>query len=91
MTPFAILGLEDDASPVEVRARWRELASEHHPDRGGDAALFHSCRQAFEEAMRIAEQPKPCPACHGEGKIGVRRGFNQIMVSCSSCRGSGTR
>ena len=46
MNPFAVLGLEDTASPDEVKARWRSLASEHHPDNGGNAERFDECRKA---------------------------------------------
>ena len=30
-----MLDVRHDASPVEIKARWRELAREHHPDRAG--------------------------------------------------------
>ncbi|MDX2158983.1 MAG: molecular chaperone DjiA [Hyphomicrobiaceae bacterium] len=31
--PYQILGLEPSATDAEVKARWRKLAVEHHPDR----------------------------------------------------------
>lgn len=31
--PWAVLGLPRSASPAEIRARWRVLVVEHHPDR----------------------------------------------------------
>lgn len=31
--PYAELGLRHDASNVQIKRRWRELAREHHPDR----------------------------------------------------------
>ena len=31
--PYAVLGLGRDASDAEVRAAWRRLVREHHPDR----------------------------------------------------------
>lgn len=91
MSPFEILGLTDTASPTEVQTRWRELASEHHPDRGGDPEKFHVCREAYEAALKESEEPKPCAECGGVGKIRVSRGFNQVTTTCPTCRGSGVK
>lgn len=43
------LGLDADASQAKVRRRYRELAMEHHPDRGGDAGIFRRIREAMEK------------------------------------------
>ena len=34
--PYAVLDVRHDATPDELKGRWRELAREHHPDRAGD-------------------------------------------------------
>lgn len=34
--PYRVLDLSRDASPHEIKRRWRELAREHHPDRAAD-------------------------------------------------------
>jgi len=31
--PYLILGIAPDASPADIKARWRELVRENHPDR----------------------------------------------------------
>ena len=33
--PYRVLDVRHDASTEEIKARWRELAREHHPDRAG--------------------------------------------------------
>jgi DnaJ-class molecular chaperone len=91
MSPFEVLGLNAEASPEEVTRRWRELASEHHPDRGGDPEAFRLCREAYEAALPLAQEPKLCSECGGAGKTSVVRGFNQVTVTCQVCRGSGTK
>lgn len=51
-TPFARLGLPDDADAEAVRDARRRLAKEHHPDRGGDAERMRSVNAAAAEALR---------------------------------------
>jgi hypothetical protein len=48
--PYAVLGLEPGASPTQVKAAWRRLAREHHPDvSGGDPdATRRSTRRMAE-------------------------------------------
>ena len=42
------LKLKADASQREITRSYRELASRHHPDRGGDTEAFIHIRQAYE-------------------------------------------
>ena len=37
--PYRVLDVRHDASPEEIKQRWRELAREHHPDRAGADSL----------------------------------------------------
>lgn len=37
---YDLLGVDEDASDLEVVGAWRRAAARHHPDRGGDAAVF---------------------------------------------------
>lgn len=46
---YNILGVKSDATADEIKRAYRKLASQHHPDRGGDTAKF----QEVEEAYRI--------------------------------------
>jgi DnaJ-class molecular chaperone len=87
-TPLEALGLPADASPGEVKGRWRELAMKHHPDRGGDPATFDRLRKAYDLAMVMAAK---CPTCHGTKKVIITRNFNQLAVRCPGCNGTGTR
>lgn len=45
---FGVLELEENASGEKINQRYRQLASQHHPDKGGDPAIFIRIRQAFE-------------------------------------------
>ena len=47
---LAVLGLSSGASPVEIKAAWRRLSKEHHPDRV--THLGEELRKVAEERMR---------------------------------------
>jgi curved DNA-binding protein CbpA len=47
-----VLGLHRGATVEEIKARFRELALQHHPDRGGDAAAFQRVKDAYDSALR---------------------------------------
>jgi len=49
---LAALGLPETASAADIRRRWRTLALQHHPDRGGDAAEFRSLASAAAELKK---------------------------------------
>lgn len=85
MMAFSVLGLDETATPDEVRAAFRELAQVHHPDKGGDAAKFDAIRKAYAIALKEAERPKPCFMCLGAGRVTVVRGFTVTNVFCPNC------
>ncbi|MCX7127260.1 DNA-J related domain-containing protein [Aeromonas sp.] len=45
---LALFQLDEKASQEAIRRRWRELALQHHPDRGGNAETFIRIRWAWE-------------------------------------------
>ena len=45
---YDVLGLPREATQGEVKAAYRKAARAHHPDKGGDAAVFAKVRLAFE-------------------------------------------
>ncbi len=88
MTPFEILGISGYASPSDIKRRFRELAWEHHPDRGGDAEKFAELKSAMERAITIAENAK-CEVCVGTGHMWLRNGPHQMPIRCQRCGGTG--
>lgn len=49
---FSVLGLDQKATRAEIKQRYRSLAKQHHPDRGGDAAEFQRIRDAAQTLLR---------------------------------------
>jgi curved DNA-binding protein CbpA len=45
--PYAELGLAKAATPSEIKAAYRKLVIEHHPDRQGDPAKFRAVAEAY--------------------------------------------
>jgi len=50
--PHALLGVAPGAPLEEVKAAFRRKALEHHPDRGGQAAVFIAVKRAYDRIMR---------------------------------------
>ncbi len=48
---LATLGLDETADLPEIKTRYRQLAGEHHPDKGGDPDQFRQIREAYETLM----------------------------------------
>jgi|AntAceMinimDraft_1070359.scaffolds.fasta_scaffold01333_23 curved DNA-binding protein len=53
MNYYDVLGVPKTASPEDIKRAYRKLASQHHPDKGGDTAKF----QQVEEAYRMLSDP----------------------------------
>lgn len=54
MNYYSILGIDKSASQEDIKKAYRRLASQHHPDKGGDTSMF----QKIEEAYRILSDPQ---------------------------------
>lgn len=54
MNYYEVLGVPKTATPEEIKRAYRKLASQHHPDKGGDTAKF----QQVEEAYRTLSDPQ---------------------------------
>jgi curved DNA-binding protein len=53
MSHYDTLGVAKTATPDEIKRAYRKLASQHHPDKGGDTAKF----QEIEAAYRVLSDP----------------------------------
>lgn len=48
MNPYDTLGVSKLATEEEIKRAYRKLASQHHPDKGGDTARFQEIQSAYD-------------------------------------------
>ena len=48
MEHYQTLGVGKNASPEDIKKAYRKLANQHHPDKGGDTAMFQKIQTAYE-------------------------------------------
>lgn len=47
---WEVLGVQNGAQPDVIKAAYRKLAAEHHPDRGGDPARMAAINLAYQQS-----------------------------------------
>lgn len=57
-SPWAILGIEPNASLDAIKRAYRKRALETHPDHGGDGERFRAVQRAYEKAIEKRTKPK---------------------------------
>lgn len=60
--PYQTLGVNRDATADEIKRAYRRLASQHHPDKGGDTQVFQNIQKAYDvlgDPQRRAEYDNP--------------------------------
>jgi DnaJ-class molecular chaperone len=48
MDHYSVLGVSKTATPDEIKKAYRKLASQHHPDKGGDKVKFQEIQSAYD-------------------------------------------
>jgi len=61
---YQTLGVDRNATPDEIKRAYRKLASQHHPDKGGDKHKFQEIEQAYRtlsdpNARQQHDNPNP--------------------------------
>jgi DnaJ-class molecular chaperone len=70
MDHYHTLGVDRSASADEIKRAYRRLASQHHPDKGGDTQRFQEIEAAYRtlsDPAQRAEYDNPRPRFHQPG------------------------
>lgn len=64
MDHYATLGVNKNATPDEIKKAYRKLASQHHPDKGGDTTKFQEIQTAYDtlsdpDKRAMYDNPQP--------------------------------
>ena len=81
---YATLGVARTASADEIKRAFRKLASQHHPDKGGDTKKFQEIQAAYDtlgnEQKRAAyNSPQPQMPFGGGPQFHQNFNFNEIF------------
>jgi DnaJ-class molecular chaperone len=81
MDYYEILGVTKTASQEDIKGAWRRLASQHHPDKGGDKVKFQETQAAYEtlsDANKRQQYDNPMPQGFPQ-QGGIPPGFEHIF------------
>jgi DnaJ-class molecular chaperone len=83
---YAALGVPRTATPDEIKKAFRRLASQHHPDKGGDTQKFQAIQEAYAtlgDEQKRAEYDNPRPQFSGfhgtPGGVNINDIFGQMF------------
>lgn len=75
---YATLGVAKTATADEIKRAFRKLASQHHPDKGGDTQKFQEIQAAYDtlgDPNKRAAYDNPSPFGNGSSPFG-QQGFH---------------
>jgi len=83
---YAALGVPRTATADDIKRSFRRLASQHHPDKGGDTQKFQAIQQAYAtlgDEQKRAEYDNPRPQFSGfqghPGGVNINDIFGQMF------------
>lgn len=77
---YATLGVAKNATQDEIKRAFRKLASQHHPDKGGDTAVFQKIQAAYDvlgDQQKRQQYDNPMPNFGAGGPGGFNFSFGQ--------------
>jgi curved DNA-binding protein len=81
---YQTLGVDRTASLEEIKRAYRRLASQHHPDKGGDKTRFQEIQQAYDvlgDPQRRADYDRPASRIHiNQGDFNINDFFNMFAA-----------
>jgi curved DNA-binding protein len=91
---YQILGVPKTAAADEIKRAYRRLASQHHPDKGGDKTKFQEIQEAYAilgdpDKRQIYDNPRPQTHFHtGPGSFDFNDLFQMFGANFQRQQGS---
>ncbi len=83
LTAFDVLGVPRDITRADLRTHWRNLASKHHPDKGGSPEVFCMLKKAYDKAdLVLKARDECCYTCDGRGVVEQ----DNLTLPCPKCK-----
>ena len=76
MTHYETLGVAREATADEIKRAYRKLASQHHPDKGGDKVKFQEIQVAYDTLSDTNKRQQYDMQLNGFGGANSHREFN---------------
>ena len=76
MDYYSLLGVNRNATPEEIKKAYRKLASQHHPDRGGDTNKFKEVQEAYDV---LGDKSTRATYDNPHGFFSQRNNFDDIL------------
>jgi hypothetical protein len=87
---YAVLGVDKDASQVDVERSYKRMASKHHPDRGGSEERMKLLNEAYgvlkDASLRRSYDAVRRPAARSSA---TGSGFHHVRVTTPTARDVG--
>lgn len=75
MDPYAVLGVQRGADLAEIKAAYRRLMLQHHPDKGGDVEVAKRINRAYELLWKPQPAPLPVPRYQRVVRVVIINGY----------------
>ena len=76
MTHYETLGVNEQSSSDEIKKAFRKLASQHHPDKGGDTSRYQEIQKAYDTLSDDNKRQQYDMQRQGIGNGGFQFHFN---------------
>ena len=77
MNPYQVLGVSENDSHEVIKEKFRKLAKQHHPDKGGNADQFIKINEAYTKIINN-EQPNEKP--NSNNNLNIFKAFLQKQI-----------